>query len=163
MAEDLIIPTGDRFERYELLFPQIQNLIQGEPDLIANMANVCGALHEVFHFLWVGFYRRIGEELVLGPFQGPVACTRIPLGKGVCGLAAAEARTVIVPDVESFPGHIACSSRSKSEIVVPLIIGGRVTGVLDVDSQELDYFSEVDKIQLERIASLFGGKPELWS
>src|SRR6266536_1753056 len=136
MAEDLTIIKGDKAEQYESLVPQIKALLEGEPDLIANFANTVAALKEQFGWLWVGFYLVKNGELVLGPFQGPVACTRIRKGRGVCGTSWAEARTLIVPDVEKFPGHIACSSLSRSEIVVPLMVDGAVVGVLDVDSEE---------------------------
>lgn len=154
MAEDLRIHTGTKTEVYQSLIPQIKGLIDGEPDLIANLANITGALKEQFNWFWVGFYLVKGNELVLGPFQGPVACTRIAFGRGVCGASWKEARTIIVPDVEQFPGHIACSSLSKSEIVVPLIRGGQVLGVLDVDSSALDSFDENDQHFLEEICEL---------
>ena len=153
MAEDLKIATGNKTEQYQTLIPQIKALIEGEPDLIANLANIAGALKEQFGWFWVGFYLVKGEQLVLGPFQGPVACTRINKGRGVCGSSWAKAETLIVPDVEKFPGHIACSSLSKSEIVVPLIKDGNVWGVLDVDSEHLDNFDEIDKVYLEQIIS----------
>jgi L-methionine (R)-S-oxide reductase len=151
MAEDLSIAKGSKQEQYESLIPQINALIEGETDLIANLANICGALKEQFNWFWVGFYLVKNDQLVLGPFQGPVACTRINKGRGVCGSSWAKAETLIVPDVEKFPGHIACSSLSKSEIVVPLIKNGEVWGVLDVDSERLDQFDETDKIYLEKI------------
>ncbi len=151
MAEDLSIILCTRQEQYEALLPQIKALIEGEPDLIANLANICGALKEQFNWLWVGFYLIKQDELVLAPFQGPVACTRIKKGKGVCGAAWQQAATLIVPDVEKFPGHIACSSLSKSEIVVPIISNGEVKGVLDVDSVSLNEFDETDKKYLEEI------------
>lgn len=154
MSEDLQILKGTRQEQYQSLIPQIRALVEGEPDQIANMANVCAALKSQFEWLWVGFYLVRNEELVLGPFQGPVACTRIGYGKGVCGAAWARAATVLVPDVEKFPGHIACSSLSRSEIVVPLLRDGRVIGVLDVDSDEPDSFSETDRTYLEEIVGL---------
>ena len=154
MSEDLQILKGTREEQYQSLIPQIRTLIEGEPDQIANMANVCAALKTQFEWLWIGFYLVRNEELVLGPFQGPVACTRIGYGKGVCGTAWARAKTVLVPDVEKFPGHIACSSLSRSEIVVPLLWEGRVFGVLDVDSDEPDSFNEIDKNYLEEIVGL---------
>lgn len=153
MAEDLAIIQGTKQEEYEALLPQIKALIEGEPDLIANLANICGALKEQFGWLWVGFYLVKNDELVLAPFQGPVACTRIKKGKGVCGTAWLQADTLLVPDVEKFPGHIACSSLSKSEIVVPVINNGKVTGVLDVDSTSLSDFDETDKKYLEEIVS----------
>jgi L-methionine (R)-S-oxide reductase len=151
MAEDLSIAKGSKQEQYESLIPQIKALIAGETDLIANLANICGALKEQFNWFWVGFYLVKNDQLVLAPFQGPVACTRINKGRGVCGTSWAKAETLIVPDVEKFPGHIACSSLSKSEIVVPLIKHGEVWGVLDVDSELLDQFDETDRIYLEKI------------
>lgn len=154
MAEDLTIIQGSKEEQYNALIPQIKALIEGETDLVANLANIAGALKEQFGWFWVGFYLVKGEQLVLGPFQGPVACTRINKGRGVCGSSWAKAETLIVPDVEKFPGHIACSSLSRSEIVVPLINNGTVWGVLDVDSELLDQFDETDKTHLERIVSL---------
>ena len=154
MAEDLHIIQGTKEEQYKELIPQIKGLLTGEPDLIANLANICAALKEQFGWLWVGFYWVKNNELVLAPFQGPVACTRIKKGKGVCGTSWAEARTLMVPDVEQFPGHIACSSLSKSEIVVPVIRNGIVLGVLDVDSSELNMFDETDQQYLEEIISL---------
>ena len=153
MAEDLAIIEGNKIEIYESLIPQITALIEGEPDLVANLANISAALKEQFGWLWVGFYLVKKEELVLGPFQGPVACTRIKKGRGVCGAAWQQAQTLIVPDVEKFPGHIACSSLSKSEIVVPIIHNHEVTGVLDVDSELLDQFDETDQKYLEEIVS----------
>lgn len=154
MAEDLSIITGSKAEQYRSLVPQIKGLLDGEPDLVANMANLVAALKEQFNWLWAGFYIVKGDELVLGPFQGPVACTRIKKGKGVCGSSWAEARTLIVPDVEKFPGHIACSSLSRSEIVVPLIRNNTVVAVLDVDSSEYDQFDSTDQEYLEEITSL---------
>ena len=151
MAEDLIITKGTKKEQYETLLPQIKALLEGEPDLIANLANITGALKEQFNWLWVGFYLVKNDELVLGPFQGPVACTRIKKGKGVCGASWAKAQTLIVPDVEKFPGHIACSSLSRSEIVVPIIRNNKVIGVLDVDSIEPDQFDNIDQDYLEQI------------
>ena len=149
-------------ETYEALMPQIEALVNGETDSIANMANVAAVLHAAFGFWWTGFYRVTGEglqvtgeglqELVLGPFQGPMACTRIPYGKGVCGTAWQRGETVIVPDVHAFAGHIACSSESKSEIVVPLWQDGEVIAVLDIDSKDYNTFDETDKIYLEQIA-----------
>ncbi len=144
MAEDLTRTGGSREAQYLGLAPQLRALLEGESDPVANMANFSAALHEQFGWLWVGFYLVRGEELVLGPFQGPVACTRIRKGKGVCGSAWAQQRPLIVEDVSRFPGHIACSSRSRSEIVVPLWVEGKVWGVLDVDSERLDDFSETD-------------------
>lgn len=154
MAEDLHLITGTRQEQYEALIPQIKGLLEGENDLIANLANVVAALKEQFKWFWVGFYLVKENELVLAPFQGPVACTRIKKGRGVCGASWAEAKTLIVPDVEKFPGHIACSSLSKSEIVVPVIRGNEVIGVLDVDSDELDQFDTTDQKYLEQIIGL---------
>ena len=153
MAEDLQITAGTKQEQYETLVPQIKALLCGEPDLIANLANVSAALKEQFGWLWVGFYLVKNDELVLGPFQGPVACTRIKKGRGVCGKAWADAKTLIVNDVEKFPGHIACSSLSKSEIVIPLMSNGEVVGVLDVDSEALNSFDETDKLYLEQIVA----------
>lgn len=154
MAEDLIIHKGTKAEQYASLIPQIAALIEGEQDLVANLANVAAALKEQFGWWWVGFYLVKNDELVLGPFQGPVACTRIQKGKGVCGTAWAQAQTTIVPDVDQFPGHIACSSASKSEIVVPVIREGNVVAVLDVDSEHLNYFDTTDQKYLEQIVSL---------
>jgi L-methionine (R)-S-oxide reductase len=154
MAEDLNILNGSKEDQYKNLLPQIKGLLEGEPDLIANLANIAAALKEQFNFFWVGFYLVKDDELVLGPFQGPVACTRIKRGRGVCGTAWEQAKTIIVPDVEQFPGHIACSSLSKSEIVLPLFKDAEVVGVLDVDSSSLNSFDETDKIYLERIIEL---------
>jgi len=154
MAEQLIIDGGTKQERYEALLPQIKAVVDGEADLIANMANVAAMLHETFGFWWTGFYRVVGEELVLGPFQGPMACTRIGKGRGVCGTAWAKAETQVVPDVEKFPGHIACSSASRSEIVVPVFHEGSIIAVLDIDSAQLATFDETDKHYLEQIVQL---------
>lgn len=154
MAEDLIISNGNKAEQYEQLIPQLSALLEGETDLTANLANTAAALKEQFGWLWVGFYLVKNEELVLGPFQGPVACTRIKKGRGVCGSSWAEARTLVVPDVEQFPGHIACSSLSRSEIVVPLFRNTEVAGVLDADSAALNAFDETDRIYLEKIVQL---------
>lgn len=156
MAETLVIPqTADRQAIYESLIPQIASLIEGEPDLIANLANVAAALKEAFGFFWVGFYLKKDNQLVLGPFQGPIACTRIAFNKGVCGAAYTRKETILVPDVELFPGHIACSSASKSEVVVPVFSAdGEVSMVLDVDSDQLNDFSEIDVKGLEQIAAL---------
>jgi len=154
MAEDLLITKGTKEEQYESLIPQIKALLEGEPDLIANLANITGALKEQFNWLWVGFYLVKNDELVLGPFQGPVACTRIKKGKGVCGTSWAKSQTLIVPDVEKFPGHIACSSLSRSEIVVPIIRNKKVIGVLDVDSIEPDQYDNIDQDYLEQITEL---------
>jgi len=144
----------NKSERYALLLKQVGSLVAGDSDTTANLANAAAAIHEAFGFWWTGFYLVKGEELVLGPFQGPVACTRIPFGKGVCGTSWARRSTVVVPDVEEFPGHIACSSASRSEIVVPLIRGGEVLGVLDIDSRELATFDDADAAGLEPIAAL---------
>jgi GAF domain-containing protein len=179
MSEDLNITAGTKAEQYESLIPQIKGLLEGEPDIVANLANVVAALKEQFDWLWVGFYlvkpafasadrpafaeasyyakasldKLADSELVLGPFQGPVACTRIRKGKGVCGTSWEKAETIVVPDVEKFPGHIACSSMSRSEIVVPVIRNNEVIGVLDVDSEELNYFDDIDKVFLEKIVA----------
>jgi len=154
MAEDLLIIKGTKEDQYKALVPQIKGLLEGETDLVANLANVAAALKEQFGWFWVGFYMIKQDELVLGPFQGPVACTRIKKGRGVCGSSWAQEKTLIVPDVEKFPGHIACSSLSKSEIVVPLFCNAEVKGVLDVDSNELDQFDETDQKYLEEIVKL---------
>lgn len=153
MAEDLLIGTGNKEEKYRELLPQLHALVDTETDRVANLANIAAALKQTFDFFWVGFYQVKGDELVLGPFQGPVACTRIRLGKGVCGTAWKEAHTLIVPDVDQFPGHIACSSASKSEIVVPIIQKGNVIGVLDIDSDMLNSFDEIDARYLEEICT----------
>ena len=154
MAEDLHIIQGTKQEQYEILIPQIKALVEGEPDLIANLANTVAALKEQFGWFWTGFYLVKEDELVLAPFQGPVACTRIKKGRGVCGTSWAEAKTLIVPDVEQFPGHIACSSLSKSEIVVPVIRNNTVVAVLDVDSDVYDSFDSTDRQYLEEIVGL---------
>lgn len=153
MAEELIKHEGGKETIYQGLLPQIKGLISGESDQIANLANVCAALKETFDFLWVGFYLVKEDELVLGPFQGPIACTRIQKGKGVCGSSWSKAETLVVPDVDLFPGHIACSSLSRSEIVVPLIASNTVVGVLDVDSKDLATFDEIDAHYLNEICS----------
>ena len=153
MAEDLNITAGTKIEQYETLLPQIKALMEGEPDLIANLANVAAALKEQFNWLWVGFYLVKEDELVLGPFQGPVACTRIKMGRGVCGQAWKNAETLLVADVEKFPGHIACSSLSRSEIVVPIIINNVVIAVLDADSENLNMYDDTDKKYLEQIVA----------
>ncbi len=158
MAKELLVIGSSKRERYDSLYPQLQALLSGEDDLIANMANVAAALKEVFGFFWVGFYRVSGDQLVLGPFQGPVACSRIAYGKGVCGTAWKEGRVVVVPDVDRFPGHIACSSLSRSEIVVPVWSGNRVIAVLDVDSDQLDAFDAIDVHYLEKVCDLLRGK-----
>jgi GAF domain-containing protein len=156
MAEELIIPTSSsRAEVYDALFPQMKALVDGEPNFVANLANIAAAIRQSVPFLWVGFYLVENDVLVLGPFQGPIACTRIKKGKGVCGSSWAENKTLVVPDVELFPGHIACSSASRSEIVVPLrTASGAVMGVLDVDSVELNDFSEVDQLFFEKVSAL---------
>lgn len=154
MAEDLRIISASKEAQYQSLLPQIEALISGESDLTANLANIAAALKEQFGFFWVGFYWVKGEELVLGPFQGPVACTRIAKGKGVCGQAWAQAKALLVPDVEAFPGHIACSSLSKSEVVIPVLVQNQVFGVLDVDSDLLNNFDEIDLKYLSKICSL---------
>lgn len=151
MAEDLHIATGTKAEQYQALLPQIKALVENEPDLIANLANITGALKEQFGWLWVGFYIVKGDELVLGPFQGPVACTRIRRGRGVCGASWEQAATLIVPDVEKFPGHIACSSVSRSEIVLPVLNNNEVVAVLDVDSEYVGHFDTTDQFYLEQI------------
>jgi GAF domain-containing protein len=155
MAEDLTITRStDKKEQYQSLIPQIEALLYGETDLVANLANISAALKEQFKWFWVGFYMVKGNELVLGPFQGPVACTRIAKGKGVCGAAWEQGKTLIVPDVDAFPGHIACSALSRSEIVIPVYYQGQVVGVLDVDSEELDQFDQTDTQYLEQIVNL---------
>ncbi len=155
MAEELIISTGDKEQRYQELLPQIQGLLSGEDDVIANMANMVAALQMTFNWLWVGFYIVRGEQLVLGPFQGPIACTRINKGKGVCGSAWQSGEIQLVPDVEQFPGHIACSSLSKSEIVLPVRNAiGEIIAVLDVDSEMLNQFDEIDAKYLAQIIKL---------
>lgn len=157
MSESLFIPeTATKAEKYEALIPQIEALISGEPDLYANLANTAAALKEAFGFFWVGFYLVKNEQLVLGPFQGPIACTRINFGKGVCGTAWKEAKTQLVPDVDAFPGHIACSSASKSEIVVPVFNRNEVAMVLDVDSDVLADFDETDQKYLEELMAALG-------
>lgn len=154
MAEDLIIAQGSKEEQYQLLYKQIEALISGETNKIANMGNIAAALKEQFNFWWVGFYLVENKELVLGPFQGPVACTRIGYGKGVCGTSWQQQKTIIVPDVELFPGHIACSSLSKSEIVIPLMLENACLGILDVDSEHLNHFDETDAKYLQQICAL---------
>ena len=155
MAEHLIIQGCSKEERYATLLPQLQSLVEGESDMIANMANVAACIKDTFHFWWVGFYRVIDNVLVLGPFQGPLACTRIKRGKGVCGTAWDKAETIVVEDVEKFPGHIACSSLSRSEIVVPIIKDDEVIAVLDIDSEHLNTFDAIDKEWLEKVAGVF--------
>lgn len=155
MAENLIIAQStDKVARYQTLVPQIGALTSGEPDLIANLSNIAAALRQSMNFFWVGFYIVKNNELVLGPFQGPIACTRISFGKGVCGASWKEKQTIIVPNVDEFPGHIACSSDSKSEIVLPAIKNGEVVLVLDVDSDQLNYFDETDQVYLSQVMSM---------
>ncbi|MBS1532866.1 MAG: GAF domain-containing protein [Bacteroidetes bacterium] len=155
MAEDLtVIRSTDKKEQYKSLLPQIEGLLEGETDLVANLANICAALKEQFGWFWVGFYLVKDGQLILGPFQGPVACTRIAKGKGVCGAAWEQEKTLVVPDVDAFPGHIACSSLSRSEIVLPLFHNDAVVGVLDVDSEHLSHFDEIDALYLEQIVKL---------
>lgn len=149
--EQLIVQGETKQERYEVLLPQIAAVVEDEPDVIANMANIAAMLQETFDFWWTGFYRVIGEELVLGPFQGPMACTRIRKGRGVCGTAWATGETQVVPDVDKFPGHIACSSASRSEIVVPVWHEGNIIAVLDIDSAQLSTFDDIDRRYLEQI------------
>ena len=159
MSDDLIITQGSKTEQYQTLLPQIEGLLTGESDLIANLANISAALKEQFGWLWVGFYIVREDELVLGPFQGPVACTRIKKGRGVCGSSWASGEILIVPDVEKFSGHIACSSLSRSEIVLPIIFKGEVVAILDVDSEHLNHFDEVDAKYLAKVLALLTWKP----
>ncbi len=156
MAENLVIPQQvSREEKYIALWPQLQALVEGESDYVANLANISAALHQTFSFFWVGFYLVRDEELVLGPFQGPIACTRIAFGKGVCGTAWKNLAPILVPNVEEFPGHIACSSQSKSEVVIPIQDeNGAVVGVLDVDSNVLNDFTEMDVEHLRKVSQL---------
>ena len=154
MAEHFEIAAGGKAEKYALLLKQVEAVVDGEPDMIANMAYVATIIHVTFGFWWTGFYRVVADELVLGPFQGPLACSRIKRGRGVCGTAWAEAQTQVVPDVDRFPGHIACSSASRSEIVVPMLVDGKVAAVLDIDSSRLNTFDEVDRLWLERIVAV---------
>lgn len=156
MAEELKVAQGSKEDKYALMYAQIKSVTEVEDDLIANMANIAAMIHETFGFWWTGFYRVIGNHLILGPFQGPLACSRIAFGKGVCGTAWKNAKTIIVPDVDAFPGHIACSSASKSEIVVPVFSadGASIIAVLDIDSASYATFNEIDRIWLERIVSL---------
>jgi GAF domain-containing protein len=156
MAEELIISDGCKEEKYALLHSQVVALTEGESDVISNMANIASMIHSTFNFWWTGFYRVIDNQLILGPFQGPLACSRIGFGKGVCGTAWKLQKTVIVPDVEKFPGHIACSSASRSEIVVPVFdkVSKKVTAVLDIDSDSLETFDQTDRIWLERIVKM---------
>ena len=154
MAENLIIAEGGKAEKYALLYKQIEALVEGESDTIANMANIAAMIHHTFSFWWTGFYRVCGQELVLGPFQGPLACSRISYGRGVCGTAWKQQQTQVVPDVELFPGHIACSSLSRSEIVVPVWSNGEIIAVLDIDSEHLSTFDTTDQEWLEKIVQL---------
>ena len=155
MAEHLDISQGDKTDKYSTLYKQIVSLVEGEPDTIARMANMAAMIHATFGFWWTGFYRIVDDMLVLAPFQGPLACTRIAYGRGVCGTAWKERTTIVVPDVEQFPGHIACSSASRSEIVVPILDKeGHVTGVLDIDSEHLATFDDCDREWLEKIVAL---------
>lgn len=154
MAEELKIAHGGKNERYDLLYRQVVALTEGECDTIANMANIAAMIHATIEPLWTGFYRVVGDELVLGPFQGPLACSRIKYGKGVCGTSWQRSETIVVVDVEKFPGHIACSSLSRSEIVVPIVSDGVVVAVLDIDSTQLATFDETDKLWLEKIVAL---------
>lgn len=154
MAEHLDIAQGSKEEQYETLLPQIESLMEGERDAVANMANIASAIHFTFPNLWTGFYVVRNGELVLGPFQGPLACTRIALGRGVCGTAWKECRTLVVPNVAEFPGHIACSSESQSEIVVPIVKDGNVVGVIDIDSASLSAYDDVEARYLERVAAM---------
>ena len=152
--ETLTISGNSKQERYASLLPQVQAVMDSSVDIIANMANMAAMLHETFGFWWTGFYRVIGDELMLGPFQGPLACTRIAYGRGVCGTAWKERRTIVVPDVEAFPGHIACSSASRSEIVVPVFQNGEIIAVLDIDSADLNTFNQTDAKYLEQMVTL---------
>ena len=155
MSETLIIPDSEsRKEIYEAIIPQIASLVSSESNVIANLANITSVLKEAFGFFWVGFYQADGDELILAPFQGPIACTRIKRGKGVCGAVFESGKSLVVPDVEEFDGHIACSSLSRSEIVIPLILKGTVWGVLDIDSESVRDFSEIDKHYLEIIVEI---------
>lgn len=154
MAEHLIVEGNTKEELYANLLPQIASLLEDESDMIANMANISACLFETFHFWWVGFYRVVEEQLVLGPFQGPLACTRIRKGRGVCGTAWQEERTIVVPDVDQFPGHIACSSASRSEIVVPVRCKDQVIAVLDIDSEHLETFDDTDRVWLKKLVAL---------
>lgn len=151
MAEELVLQQGHKAEQYQSIIPQIQAIVKGESDVIANLANICAALKQQFDWLWIGFYLVKQNELVLGPFQGPIACTRIAKGRGVCGTAWEQQQVMIVPDVEQFPGHIACSSASRSEIVLPIMKNGECVGVLDIDSEKLNQFDEVDAEYLRQL------------
>jgi len=154
MAEELILQQGQKAEQYQSIIPQIQAIIEDETDVIANLANICAALKQQFDWLWIGFYLVKDNELVLGPFQGPIACTRIAIGRGVCGRAWQQQQVIIVPDVDQFPGHIACSSASRSEIVLPMMKNGECLGVLDIDSSEFNQFDEVDAKYLKQLIAM---------
>lgn len=157
MAEELIISTSsNKKEKYQTLIPQIESLVADESDVVANLSNIVAALKQTMNFYWVGFYLVKGDQLVLGPFQGPIACTRINFGKGVCGSSWKDKKTILVPDVDEFPGHIACSSASKSEIVLPVFKNGAVAMVLDVDSDKLNDFDDVDQLELEKLMLIVG-------
>ena len=157
MSENLFVHSGPKNEKYQSLLQQIPSLLDPQVDLVANMANLAAALKETFGFFWVGFYLVRGPELVLGPFQGPVACTRIAIGRGVCGTAWAEKRSICVEDVDLFPGHIACSSESRSEVVVPILVGDTVVAILDIDSDRLSDFGAVDLEELQKLAAMASG------
>jgi len=154
MAEELVLQHGHKVEQYQSILPQIQAIVEDESDVIANLANICAALKQQFGWFWIGFYLVKGNELVLGPFQGPIACTRIAKGRGVCGSAWQQQQVIVVPDVDQFPGHIACSSDSKSEIVLPIMKNGECVGVLDIDSDELNQFDEIDAEYLKQLISV---------
>lgn len=154
MAEELVLQQGHKVDQYQSILPQIQAIVEDESDVIANLANICAALKQQFGWFWIGFYLVKGNELVLGPFQGPIACTRIAKGRGVCGSAWQQQQVIVVPDVDQFPGHIACSSDSKSEIVLPIMKNGECVGVLDIDSDELNQFDEIDAEYLKQLMSV---------
>ncbi|ENX23600.1 GAF domain-containing protein [Acinetobacter vivianii] len=154
MAEELVLQQGHKVEQYQSILPQIQAIVEDESDVIANLGNICAALKQQFGWFWIGFYLVKGNELVLGPFQGPIACTRIAKGRGVCGSAWQQQQVIVVPDVDQFPGHIACSSDSKSEIVLPIMKNGECVGVLDIDSDELNQFDEIDAEYLKQLMSV---------
>jgi L-methionine (R)-S-oxide reductase len=154
MAEELVLQHGHKVEQYQSILPQIQAIVEDESDVIANLANICAALKQQFGWFWIGFYLVKGNELVLGPFQGPIACTRIAKGRGVCGSAWQQQQVIVVPDVDQFPGHFACSSDSKSEIVLPILKNGECVGVLDIDSDELNQFDEIDAEYLKQLMSV---------
>jgi len=154
MAEELVLQQGHKVEQYQSILPQIQAIVEDESDVIANLGNICAALKQQFGWFWIGFYLVKGNELVLGPFQGPIACTRIAKGRGVCGSAWQQQQVIVVPDVDQFPEHIACSSDSKSEIVLPIMKNGECVGVLDIDSDELNQFDEIDAEYLKQLMSV---------